>query len=89
MVHIKAHKHAESKYIYIWPFREIGTYIVHSPHQMIQIMSDSPLTRAQAVVRANLRFIKSLGNPSDAMQSHFKHGCQIIPIASLVFALQL
>ncbi len=32
----------------------------------------SPLTRAQAVVHVNLRFIKWLGNPSDAMQSHFK-----------------
>ncbi len=29
----------------------------------------SPLTRAQAVVHANLRSIKSLGNPSDAMSN--------------------
>ena len=31
--------------------------------------NQSPLTRAQAVVHANLRSIKSLGNPSDAMSN--------------------
>ncbi len=37
-------------------------------HSM-QRMTDSPLTRAQAVVHANVWLIKSLDNPSDAMSN--------------------
>ncbi len=64
------------------------------PDSDLTQLKESPLTTAQAVVHANLRCSKSLGNPSDAMQSHFiTSDCiktiSFIPIASLVFALQL